>query len=110
MGNDLVLPDPDPDEVVEVGTALTVYCAWLAKVGAPPPRIQKAAETQRRFIKENAEALREAYLAIPPEDLTIDPRTHDEFLAELELIVVNGELRDGRKTIIYEEEEDDGSD
>lgn len=101
---DLVVPDPTPKDALHLTQALTLYIPLIQRMGAPREEAEQAAELQRRTMLANKELLREAYLDLSDsENLLIDPKTHSEFLDELELIVVNGELKDARKTILYEE-------
>lgn len=103
---EFVVPDPTPKDVLHLTQALTLYIPLIQRLGAPMEEAEQAADLQRRILLENKEHLREAYLNLADdEELMVDPRDHSEFLDELELVVVNGELKDARKTIIYEDGE-----
>lgn len=100
---DLVIPNCSEDEMMEVLGAFSIYTFQLMEARAMD-RLHRLNHIQERMIDENTELLRDAVLGADPDSFMWVPKAHDTFLEKLELVVVNGELRDGRKTIIYEED------
>lgn len=104
---DVTFPECDVEDVLELMGAFSIYSMRLMEADARD-RLRRLSDLQSRWIEENSEAIREAVLSADDEDFMWLPKVHDEFLDALDLVVINGEVRDKRTTIVYEGEEDDG--
>lgn len=107
---DFVIPDCQIEDLHAILGAFSTYAMRLAPEASSgndraAEELKRSSAIQRRFIDANTEFLREAILDADPEGFVWLPKVHDDFLDALDLVVINGQVRDRREAVIYEGED-----